>query len=63
MLASRGTRHPLTLNAIVAAQAISSQMAAVYDRLARPAYGLIRRVVRDPAQSAGRIAPGFICLG
>jgi len=36
MLASRGTRHSLTLNAIVAAQAISSQMAAVYDRLARP---------------------------
>jgi RNA polymerase sigma-70 factor, ECF subfamily len=41
------------LNSLLARVARGDQAAfeAVYDRLAGPAYGLIRKVVRDPAQS------------
>jgi RNA polymerase sigma-70 factor (ECF subfamily) len=41
------------LSSLLARVALGDQAAfeAVYDRLAGPAYGLIRKVVRDPAQS------------
>jgi len=46
----RSTRRPAGLLTLIA-QGDATAFEAAYDRLARPVYGLIRKVVRDPAQS------------
>jgi RNA polymerase sigma-70 factor (ECF subfamily) len=49
--AGDGPGHDLDLLLVRVARGDQAAFEAVYDRLAGPVYGLIRKVVRDPAQS------------
>src|SRR5277367_1371971 len=49
--AAGGPGHDLDLLLVRVARGDLAAFEAVYDRLAGPVYGLIRKVVRDPAQS------------